>query len=163
MTTVPPRPPVPIRRPGIVSSEERLRQAAKVEEAKAAQRAAAIPPTPPVAKPSAVSSEQEITRVGFKYVQRQFKDGRRIIEDTERREMIAVASFEVQPAAAVVEITEVHNLGNYESVHLKVGGVLPCYAEELSDARAFLLAECKATIREELGACVLDDKAATRK
>lgn len=71
------------------------------------------------------------------------KAGQIIKEENAPEETIAIKSFETEPAKVNVDLSLTINLGNYESLKLGCGVMLPCYVEEIVDAQetAFKIAE----------------------
>jgi hypothetical protein len=69
------------------------------------------------------------------YVQRQyFENGAPITEQTTKNELLKVERFVTEPARVSVEMANTINMGNFQSAHISVGLVLPCYREEIDGA-----------------------------
>lgn len=73
---------------------------------------------------------------GKLYVSSQFlKAGKEVGEEEHKENLIIVDAFETTPASVNAKLGMTINLGNYESLRVDVGVVLPCYKEEIEHAQ----------------------------
>jgi len=77
------------------------------------------------------------------WVRRHYKRMGKETGDDYDENQLAVDVFETAPANVSCSMGMTINLGNYESLRVEVGVVLPCYKEEVEDAqqRCFELVE----------------------
>ena len=89
-----------------------------------------------------MSNEKKMTESKM-WVRRHYKRVGKEIGDDYDETRLAVDVFETEPAQASCSMGMTINLGNYESLRVEVGVVLPCYKEEVEEAqqRCFDLVE----------------------
>lgn len=64
-------------------------------------------------------------------------------------DVIAIHSFETEPAKVMVDYSLTMNLGNFESARISVSVQIPCYKEEIDEAFEFAAVWVEQRIKDE--------------
>jgi hypothetical protein len=86
----------------------------------------------PVAPEQAVQAPQ-----GWQYVRRAFYQGKQLLSEEFDDEVIAVPAFKGPTGHVTVDGSVTRNLGDYNSVRVRVAVSLPCYPEDTEVRRAY--------------------------